>query len=297
VKVGTPEHPKTLMLAASLEFSKKEVTGLLELLWHFTARYAPQGNIGKFPAAMIAGAVDYTEGSPERLMEALHECGWLDTHAEHGFLVHDWRDHCPDRTDKWLLDNDLIYADGQPTKRTTKGNGKSRDPVATKSRQSRTKSDKVGQSRSTKGSTTTTTTTKESTNTKGKKGAAVPPDAFVEFQRLVQSNGFNILAGDEFLTLYKTWAAYRVKIKKPLSEEAVKIDCAHMLQVMEAGGTANIIGNWILDADYNGWQGWFFPEKFADWKASRSGPDGGISVADAGLRRREFIPEGETDGE
>ncbi len=89
---GTPEHPKTVALIRALGLSKPHVVGLLELLWHFTARYAPEGDIGRWPDAAIEGGCSW-EGESGALIAALLACGWLDDSKTHRLVVHDWHQH------------------------------------------------------------------------------------------------------------------------------------------------------------------------------------------------------------
>jgi hypothetical protein len=119
MKRGTPDHPKTLMLMAALELPKYAAVGLLETMWHFTARYAPAGNIGKFSDELVATSLGW-DRDPSRLVAALVESGWLDEHKEHRLLVHDWPDHSDEAADKWLSEHAEKYADGRPTRRTPK---------------------------------------------------------------------------------------------------------------------------------------------------------------------------------
>lgn len=89
---GTPEHPKTVALIRTLQLPKPHVVGLLELLWHFTATYAPEGDIGRWPDAAIEGACGWT-GDPGALVAGLLACGWLDESEGHRLVVHDWHEH------------------------------------------------------------------------------------------------------------------------------------------------------------------------------------------------------------
>ena len=83
--------------------------GILELLWHATAEFAAQGDIGRFSNQGIAKLLGWN-GNPDRLIEALAETGWLDRCAVHRLLVHDWADHRPDFLRKRLERNKLtIY--------------------------------------------------------------------------------------------------------------------------------------------------------------------------------------------
>lgn len=96
VKRGTPTHPKTYELASILGVRHVTVLGHLELLFHFTSQYAPEGNIGRYSDKRIAAALEWP-GKPEKLIEALVATGWLDTCADARIVVHDWSDHA-DRT-------------------------------------------------------------------------------------------------------------------------------------------------------------------------------------------------------
>jgi hypothetical protein len=89
---GTPDHPKFVALQASLRLPRPHVVGLLELLWHFTSRYAPEGDVGRWPDAAIEGGCGW-EGDHGALVSALVSCGWLDVDGEHRLVVHDWHHH------------------------------------------------------------------------------------------------------------------------------------------------------------------------------------------------------------
>jgi hypothetical protein len=101
VKRGTPEHPKMFALAGALKVTRYAAGGIMEFLWHYTAKYALPGDIGRHPNATIAGAVGW-EGEPDELIRALVSCRWLDRDTDHRLLVHDWPDHC-DQTVKRAL--------------------------------------------------------------------------------------------------------------------------------------------------------------------------------------------------
>lgn len=88
------DHPKTLHLASLLGVELPTAIGHLELLWAFTAKKAPQGNVGKWPTGAIAGAC-YWRGNPEEFTAALGAARFLDLDPDHGWCVHDWHDHAP----------------------------------------------------------------------------------------------------------------------------------------------------------------------------------------------------------
>jgi len=94
LKLEALDHPKTLDLAARLEVELPTAIGYLELLWAFTGKKAPQGNIGKWPDGAIARAC-YWMGRPETFLLALQESGFIDADDQHRFTVHDWQEHCP----------------------------------------------------------------------------------------------------------------------------------------------------------------------------------------------------------
>lgn len=88
------DHPKTLDFAARLGVELPTAIGHLELLWAFTAKKAPQGNVGKWPAGAVARAC-YWMGDPDRFLGALTESRFLDDLGPLGLCVHDWHDHAP----------------------------------------------------------------------------------------------------------------------------------------------------------------------------------------------------------
>lgn len=108
MKRGGPNHPKTYALAEALGIRRAHAVGILEMLFHFTAQYAPEGDIGKYSDKRIAAAVDWP-GKPEKLMEALTTTGWVDTytntHSGVGRSVHGWSEHA-DRSVKQRLTRD-----------------------------------------------------------------------------------------------------------------------------------------------------------------------------------------------
>ena len=92
MKRGTPEHPKTYDLAERLDICRVHAVGVLELLWHFTAKYAIQGDIGKHSDRQIAKACEW-KGDAIEFIAVLTSVGWLDEDVESRLLVHDWSEH------------------------------------------------------------------------------------------------------------------------------------------------------------------------------------------------------------
>jgi hypothetical protein len=109
LKRGTPRHPKVAHLRELLRISLAEAVGRLELLWHFTAEFAPQGDIGRFSDERIEAALDWRRGKPGRLLAALIECRWIDRHPECRLCVHDWQDHADQAVRKRLARGRLSF--------------------------------------------------------------------------------------------------------------------------------------------------------------------------------------------
>lgn len=92
MKRGTPGNPKLIDLARRLGVPRYAAVGILEMLWHYTAQYAPRGDIGRHgDETVLAEAVGWT-GDPTELVLHLRGAGWLDL-CRHGLHVHDWPDH------------------------------------------------------------------------------------------------------------------------------------------------------------------------------------------------------------
>ena len=89
MKRGMPRHPKTIALYQTQKISWAAAVGHMELLWHFTAEFAPQGNIGKFDDKYIGAAIGWT-GAHGCLVEALVTVGWVDLDPSWRLLTHDW---------------------------------------------------------------------------------------------------------------------------------------------------------------------------------------------------------------
>lgn len=114
MKRGTIEHPKTAALADSLGVELLTAVGLLEALWHFTAKYARLGDVGKFTDQAIADGVHW-RGNADDLMRALLSCRFVDEDPTHRLLIHDWADHADGSVRKALKRADEGFA--EPTGR------------------------------------------------------------------------------------------------------------------------------------------------------------------------------------
>jgi len=112
MKRGTIEHPKTAELAAALGVPLLMAVGVLESLWHWTTKYAPRGDVGRYSNAAIAMGIHWHE-CPDRLIDALAETRWIDRSDAFRLIVHDWSDHADKYTQEALSDAGKDFADGR----------------------------------------------------------------------------------------------------------------------------------------------------------------------------------------
>lgn len=96
MKRAAMNHSKMAALAKRIG-GKIIAVGVLESMWHLTAREAPHGDIGKLADDTIAEAIEWQKG-PERLITALIDARWVDRHPRHRLVIHDWHIHCDDAT-------------------------------------------------------------------------------------------------------------------------------------------------------------------------------------------------------
>jgi hypothetical protein len=91
------QHTKLRRLVRVLKVPQYAAVGILESLWHLTAREAELGDIGKLSDEDIADVIGW-EGAPAELIAALVDSGWLDRSEEFRLSVHDWEEHADDAT-------------------------------------------------------------------------------------------------------------------------------------------------------------------------------------------------------
>lgn len=101
------QHTKLKRLMKALDCPQYVAVGILESLWHLTARETPIGNIGKLSNDDIALQIDWRE-EPDSLVQGLLASGWLDIDEDHRLRVHDWMEHCDDATKKHLERSGLL---------------------------------------------------------------------------------------------------------------------------------------------------------------------------------------------
>jgi hypothetical protein len=78
------------------------------MLWHTTAKFTPQGNIGKWSDKSIAERVGWNN-KPDALIRALVKTRWLEEDGEHRLLVHDWHEHADQTVERALTKKGLKY--------------------------------------------------------------------------------------------------------------------------------------------------------------------------------------------
>ena len=115
MKRTAPGHPKIRRFARRLQVPLYGAIGLLELLWHGTAKHAPAGNIGRFDDDEIADLMAW-DGDPAELVRALVDCRLLDEHPEHRLLVHGWAKHSDDAVHMSLARAGQHFASGDQPK-------------------------------------------------------------------------------------------------------------------------------------------------------------------------------------
>ena len=119
MKRGTPEHPKMLALARALNVPVYSAVGIMEYIWHWTAKYAPLGDIGRFENADIAHGIGW-EKSPDDLINALVGCHWLDAADNGRLIVHDWSEHADGGVQKFVRRQGKVFANAKGTPKNIK---------------------------------------------------------------------------------------------------------------------------------------------------------------------------------
>lgn len=95
-------------LARALGINRAWAGGILEFLWHWAGKFSPQGDIGKHEDIDIAEGC-FWDRSPQELIEALVETGWIHRSKEHRLIIHDWHDHADEAVIKRLSRSKLQF--------------------------------------------------------------------------------------------------------------------------------------------------------------------------------------------
>ena len=111
VKRGTMDHPKVNALMRTLDIPRYAAVGLLESIWHFTAEYAPSGDLTRYAGRELAERIDWKH-DPDKLMQALIDTRWLDRTKRKAIVVHDWSQHADDSLHRTLARTRGTFCDG-----------------------------------------------------------------------------------------------------------------------------------------------------------------------------------------
>lgn len=108
---GAFTSPKIRRLAVILGIPWPQAIGLCGLLWRFTAKHAPTGEIGRHDDEEIAAALEWP-GDASEVLEAMLTCRLLDgVSGPVRFVVHDWPDHAPRYVLSTLKRKGMDYSD------------------------------------------------------------------------------------------------------------------------------------------------------------------------------------------
>lgn len=102
-------HDLALRLKIPAKYGIATANGIMERLWHYAAKYAPQGDIGKAPDAFIAEACGWPAKDAAALIRALCESKWLDVCEKRRLIVHDWAEHADESVKKTLKNRGLPF--------------------------------------------------------------------------------------------------------------------------------------------------------------------------------------------
>lgn len=106
------DHPKFHRLMNLMKVSRMVAIGALESMWQFTARFTPNGHIGKYPVEEIEAWLGW-DGEEGALLAMLEKARWVDRHPVHGLIVHDWADHCDSFVHTDLAKKTQLFIDGR----------------------------------------------------------------------------------------------------------------------------------------------------------------------------------------
>ena len=112
------DHTKLKRLCRRLKIPVYVAVGILETLWHVTAKQTPRGDIGKLSDEEIAIGLDYPETDLPGLLAALIDCGWIDPDPTFRLVIHDWPEHADDAVHMRLARHRQTFAVGVTPKTT-----------------------------------------------------------------------------------------------------------------------------------------------------------------------------------
>ena len=94
---GIERHPKTMKLSISMGWDIDQTIGKLHRLWWWCIDFAPDGNVSRHSADMVALAVGLSIDQGEKFISSLLESGFLDRISvkkqKNVYLIHDWLEY------------------------------------------------------------------------------------------------------------------------------------------------------------------------------------------------------------
>lgn len=104
----TSDLVKFKNLMKDLDLSFYEGIGLLESIWHFTAKNTIRGDIGKHSNQEIADWIGWKKDAG-KMIDALTKSGWLDVSEKYRLIVHDWHIHADKSVKAIMRNRKLIF--------------------------------------------------------------------------------------------------------------------------------------------------------------------------------------------
>lgn len=108
---GGTEHPKVKSLAVHLGVEHLVAVGVWESLLHWTATYAPAGDVGKYDTRVWAEGIHW-RGSAKRLLRGLVDAGLVEFGEDGKARVHHWSQHCDEYIHRRLGRKGERFCDG-----------------------------------------------------------------------------------------------------------------------------------------------------------------------------------------
>lgn len=90
---GIERHPKTIKLSLAMGWDIDQTIGKLHRLWWWCLDFAPDGNVRRHSADMVAIAIGIAPTDGEKFFSAMYDAEFLDKTAKNQLLIHDWMEY------------------------------------------------------------------------------------------------------------------------------------------------------------------------------------------------------------
>ena len=110
-------------LSSLLKLERWGAVGIMESLWHFAAKHAIQGDIGKWKDEEISAAIGWG-GDSIQLITALVDAGWIDRCKTHRLLIHDWEEHADESVKKTIHNRGIDFHHAEPFRKIRENSGR-----------------------------------------------------------------------------------------------------------------------------------------------------------------------------